>query len=281
MRTIPASQIVEKVRDLCIRASFDLPPDVSSALQKAIDTEESPRARCILEQCVENANIAHTRKVSICQDSGFAVIFIQRGTNVLVDKGTITEAVNEGVRQGYNDGFLRKSIVNDPLFERKNTGDNTPAIVHIEEVPGDLLNIIVMPKGGGSENMSALCMLKPSDGQAGVIDFVSRTVINAGGNPCPPVIVGVGIGGTSDYAMLLSKKALLRPLGVVHSDARYQELEIQILNKINASGVGPQGLGGTSTAFAVHIECHPCHIASMPVAVSLNCHAARKMETII
>jgi len=214
----------------------------------------------------------------LCQDTGFAVFFIEIGSEVMIDHGTVAEAVNAGVREGYKKFFLRKSIVADPLFDRKNTFDNTPAVIHLSQVPGDKLHIVLAPKGGGSENMSALKMLKPSEGRQGVVDFVVNAVVSAGGNPCPPTIVGVGIGGTMEYAAYMAKKALLRKTGEASPDPRYADLEAEILAKINASGVGPQGLGGNTTALAVHIEFHPCHLASMPVAVNLNCHAARHAE---
>lgn len=275
MRTVAFEEIVEMVRLCCLSAATILPNDVLEALEKAYSTESKPLAKELIGQCLENARIARNENMPICQDTGFAVYFVEMGTNVNIAGGTILEAITEGTRQGYRDGFLRKSIVDDPLFKRKNTTDNTPPIIHLTMVPGDRINVILAPKGGGSENMSALRMLKPSDGRAGVVDFVVNTVINAGGNPCPPVIVGVGIGGTFEHSALLAKKALLRKVGSINEDADYADLEKEILEKINASGVGPQGLGGDTTALAVHINHHPCHIASLPVAVNINCHAAR------
>lgn len=276
MRTIKFQTIVEAVSDLCIRAAYQLPTDVLTSLQESILTEKSAGGRRILEQCIENAKIADSEQMPVCQDTGFAVFFVSLGAQLNISGGTITEAINSGVEQGYKRGYLRNSIVNDPLFDRLNTGDNTPAVISLEIVPGDKLSISILPKGGGCENMSALAMLKPSDGKAGIMDFVVNTVIRAGGNPCPPVVVGVGIGGTADKASSLAKKALLRPIDSSHPDQRYDELEKQILKRINSCGNGPQGLGGTTTALAVHIETYPCHIASLPVAVNLNCHAARK-----
>ncbi len=275
MRTVLFADVVEMVRLCCLSAAVNLPEDVLAALEKAYINESKPLAKELIGQCLENARIARAENMPICQDTGFAVYFVEMGTNVRIEGGTISEAITEGTRQGYRDGFLRKSIVSDPLFKRKNTTDNTPPIIHLTMVPGDKINVILAPKGGGSENMSALKMLKPSDGREGVVKFVTDTVINAGGNPCPPVIVGVGIGGTFEQAALLAKKALLRKINTPSEDAEYAELEQEILAKINASGVGPQGLGGDTTALAVHINHHPCHIASLPVAVNINCHAAR------
>ncbi len=275
MRTVAFEEVVEMVRLCCLAAAVKLPEDVELALQKSLEKETNPLARELINQCLENAKIARSENMPICQDTGFAVYFVEMGSHVRIEGGTICEAITEGTRRGYRDGFLRKSIVDDPLFKRKNTTDNTPPIIHLTQVPGDKIDVILAPKGGGSENMSALKMLKPSDGRTGVVDFVTQTVINAGGNPCPPVIVGVGIGGTFEQAALLAKKALLRKVGTPSEDSEYADLEQEILQKINASGVGPQGLGGDTTALAVHINHHPCHIASLPVAVNLNCHAAR------
>jgi len=242
--------------------------------------EESPLGKDILQQIVENAEIAAKEEVPICQDTGFAVIFVELGQEVRVVDGDFNEAINEGVRQGYTDGYLRKSIVEDPI-RRKNTGDNTPAVIHFEIVPGDKVKIVVAPKGGGSENMSEVKMMKPADGVEGLKRFVVERVEKSGGNPCPPVVVGVGVGGTFEKCAFLAKKALLREVGSKHPDPYYAELEAELLEKINRSGVGPQGLGGRTTALAVHIEAHPCHIASYPAAVNLNCHAARHKEITI
>lgn len=276
MKTVAFESIVAAVRDLCIRAAYELPADVLDEIKSSLSGEPSPQGRTVLEQIVRNAEIAPVEKRPLCQDTGTAVFFISMGLDVTVSGGTIDEAINEGCRQGYRDGYLRKSIVGDPLFDRKNTGDNTPAVVHLECVGGDAITITLLPKGGGCENMSALEMLKPSDGPEGVVEFVVETVRQAGGNPCPPVIVGVGIGGTADKASLLAKKALLRKIGTRHADERYRDLEELILRGINSTGNGPQGLGGVTTALAVHIESFPCHIASLPVAVNLNCHSARQ-----
>ncbi len=275
MRKIQYSDIVKAVKELCITACYNLPDDVYDALESAVKTEKSDLGKSILEQCVTNAKIAKSEHLPICQDTGVAVFFVTIGNEAYIDGGLITDAINDGTRQGYQEGYLRKSIVNDPLFDRKNTGDNTPAFIHFDMVKGDQLTITILPKGGGCENMSALAMLKPADGKEAIIDLIVNTIKNAGGNPCPPVIIGVGIGGTADKASLLAKKALLRPIGKNNSDKRYSDLEKEILTKVNNSGVGPQGLGGTTTALAVNIEYYPCHIASMPVAVNINCHAAR------
>ena len=281
MREIPFETVARAVSELCIRAAANLPADIAEALKKNVALEESPRGKVILEQCIENAKCAALENDPICQDTGIAVYFVAIGNGVTIAGGTITDAINEGTRRGYAEGYLRKSIVSDPVFDRKNTGDNTPAVVHLDIVKGDKVVITLLPKGGGSENMSALAMLKPSQGSAGVVDFVTNTVIQAGGNPCPPVIVGVGIGSTADGVMLLAKKALLRPVGKPHIDERYARLEGEILRKINDSGIGPQGLGGTVTALAVHIEEAPCHLASLPVGVTLNCHAARRGTVVL
>ncbi len=278
MRIVEFDRIKEAVCAMCGQAACDLPDDVLEALKNARQKEHSELGREFFDQYLQNSEIARKERLPLCQDTGFAVFFIKMGSEVMIDHGTVSEAVNAGVREGYKKFFLRKSIVADPLFERKNTFDNTPAVIHLEQVPGDKLHITLAPKGGGSENMSALRMLKPSEGRQGVVDFVVNAVTSAGGNPCPPTIVGVGIGGTMEYAAYMAKKALLRKAGEHSSDDRYAQLEAEILEKINASGVGPQGLGGEITALAVNIEFHPCHLASMPVAVNLNCHAARHAE---
>lgn len=277
-RVIGFEKIAEAVEAMCGKATMELPPDVLQALRDKSAKETSPSGKEFFRQYLENAEIASNEHIPLCQDTGFAVFFIEIGSQVKLDRGTIYEAVNEGVRRGYKKFFLRKSIDADPIFNRKNTQDNTPAVIHLEIVPGDQLHIIFAPKGGGSENMGAVKMLKPSDGKKGVIDFVVDTVVRAGGNPCPPTIVGVGIGGTMEKAAILAKKALLREVGTSHPDPNYAALEAEILDRINASGIGPQGLGGDITSLAVNIEFFPCHIASLPVAVNLNCHAARHTE---
>jgi len=276
MKKISYQQIVEKISLLAIEATTCLPDDVLNAMKRAKDKEENKLAQSVLDQCLKNYNIAATEHLPICQDTGTALYFVEIGDQVQIDGGLLNDAINEGTAKGYTDGYLRKSIVSDPLFSRLNSNDNTPAVIHTEVVKGDSLKITIAPKGGGSENMSALAMLKPSDGEDGVVDFVVDSVVNAKGNPCPPTIVGVGIGGTFEKCAFIAKKALLREnVGTPNSDSRYAELEQKILKRINSSGVGPQGLGGSTTALAVHIEFFPCHIASLPVAVNLNCHAAR------
>lgn len=275
MREILADTITQAVAKLSKDANYYLTDDVTCALKKAINTEESPLGKEILETIVENVDLAKSTDVPLCQDTGMAVIFVKLGQDVHVVGGDIYEAINKGVAQGYTEGYLRKSVVNDPVFERVNTKDNTPAIIHLEIVPGDKIDITLAPKGFGSENMGALKMCKPSEGVEGVINFVVETVRTAGSNPCPPIVVGVGIGGTLEKATYLSKKSLIRPLGEPNPNERYAKLEAEILEKVNKIGIGPQGLGGRTTALAVHIDYYPTHIAGMPVAVNINCHASR------
>jgi fumarate hydratase subunit alpha len=278
MKAVRYSNIVEKVRDACMEANFKLADDVRAAVENARVKEESPVGREILEQMLENAAIAEREQIAICQDTGFAVCFVELGDRVSIEGGLLVDAINEGVRQGYRDGYLRRSICH-PLT-RKNTGDNTPAIVHLELVPGDALKILLAPKGAGSENMSRVAMLKPSDGLEGIKNLVIERVRESGANPCPPVVVGVGIGGTMEKAALIAKKAMLRPIGSVNPDPELAALEGELLQKINDLGIGPQGLGGRTTALAVHVETFPCHIASLPVAVNINCHASRHKEIV-
>jgi fumarate hydratase subunit alpha len=254
--------------------------DVVCSLQDALAREESPLGRQVLEKIIDNAEIAHREKMPICQDTGLAVLFIEIGQDVHIIGGDLRAAIEEGVRQAYQDGFLRKSVC-DPLT-RKNTQDNTPAIIHIDIVPGGKMKIIAMPKGGGSENMSAAQMLTPAAGSEGIKNFVVEKVKQAGANPCPPIIVGVGIGGSLEEASVLAKKALLRPVGEVNNnDERLAQMEKDLLDSINKLGIGPGGLGGRISALAVHIEMLPCHIASLPVAVNIQCHVARHKEEII
>jgi fumarate hydratase subunit alpha len=276
MRTIQYTDIVNAVRTICAEAACVLPDDVLARIKEARAAEPFPRARGILDDIIENARVASDRRIPICQDTGTAVFFVSLGNEVRIDGGGLIDAVNEGTRRGYAEGNLRSSIVDDPVFDRVNTGGNVPAVVHVDFAAGDRLSITLLPKGGGCENMSALAMLKPSDGSAGVAKFVRDAVVSAGGNPCPPVIVGVGIGGTADAVCALAKKALLRPVGEHNADGRYARLERYLLEEINASGIGPQGLGGMHTALWAAVEYMPCHIASMPVAVCINCHAARR-----
>jgi fumarate hydratase subunit alpha len=279
MREINVKLITEKVRELCMKANTDLGEDVLQAFDRAMGKEESPLGIGILKELKENARIAKEENVPICQDTGFAVVFVELGQEVHLVGGNLNEAIQEGVRQGYRDGYLRKSICHP--FTRANTGDNTPAIIHTELVPGEEVKITVAPKGGGSENMSRVGMLTPSDGIEGIKRFVVQRVKESGSNPCPPTIVGVGIGGTFEQAALLAKKSLLRPLGSKHPDPELDKLESEILTEINKLGIGPQGLGGRTTSLAVHILMMPCHIASFPLAVNIQCHAQRHKEVVI
>lgn len=280
MRELAAGEISDLVAGICQKANFELGEDLLSALQRSLDKEESPAGREVIRQLIENAKIAREEQIPICQDTGYAVFFIDWGQEVHLVGGTLEEAINEGVRRGYRDGYLRKSIVKDPV-RRGNTGDNTPAVIYVNIVPGDKVKITFVPKGGGGENMSTVRMLKPSDGAEGIIDFVVNHVREAGPNPCPPVVVGVGIGGTFDKVAVLAKQALLRPVGEPNPDPFYAEMEQIILERINGLGIGPQGFGGRITALAVHIETFPTHIASMPVAVNINCHVSRHLEKVL
>lgn len=281
MREIEAGAITQAVAQLCQQANFILGEDVLAALKQAQQTEESPLGREILSQLIDNARIAERECLPLCQDCGTAVVFLEIGQETHIIGGDLYIAVEEGVRQGYTQGYLRKSIVSQPLSARINTNDNTPPIIHIEIVPGDQLKITVMPKGSGAENMSRLAMLKPSDGRNAIIDLAVRTVDEAGGNPCPPLIVGLGIGAMAEKAMLLAKKALLRPVAKPNPDPEIAKLETEILGRINDLGIGPLGFGGRTTALAVHAEVLPTHIASLPVAVNLQCHSARHQEAVL
>ena len=281
MREISVTEIANTMARLCQEANFDLGADVLDSLKRARDKEESPLGRQVLDQILENDSIATNENMPICQDCGTAVVFLEVGQDAHIIGGDLYTAVEEGVRQGYKEGYLRKSIVGQPFSARVNTKDNTPAMIHLDMVPGNRLKITVMPKGGGSENMSRLAMLTPAKGRQGVIDFVVNSVAEAGSNPCPPVIVGVGIGGTADKAMILAKKALLRCVGEPNRDPEIAELEREILERVNSLGIGPQGFGGRTTALAVHAEVFPTHIAMLPVAVNLQCHAARHKEAVL
>ncbi len=273
MREIEASKITEALRDMCIEASHYLSDDMKEALDKAASEERSPLGRQILCQLQDNLRIAGEDMIPICQDTGMAVVFVEIGQDVHVS-GDLTKAINEGVKQGYTEGYLRKSVVKDPL-DRVNTGDNTPAVIHYEIVPGDRLKLTLAPKGFGSENMSRIFMLKPADGAEGVKNAILTAVQDAGPNACPPMVVGVGIGGTFEKCALLAKKALTRPAGS-HSDTGWAaDMEKEILEKINKTGIGPGGLGGSTTALAVNIEVYPTHIAGLPVAVNICCHVNR------
>ena len=279
MREISAQKVTEVVRKLCINANCYLPQDVKTRIEDCHAAEPWPQAKEILERIIENYQLAADGDRPICQDTGLACVFVKMGQEVHVD-GDLTEAIHEGVRQGYTDGYLRKSVVRDPL-DRVNTGDNTPAMIYYDIVPGDKLEITVAPKGAGSENMSQIKMLKPSDGLQGVKDFVLWAVENAGPNPCPPIVVGVGVGGTFDKAAFLAKKALTRDLDQHNPDPFWADLEKELLEKINELGIGPQGLGGKTTALSVNIEQMPTHIAALPVAVNINCHVARHEKEVI
>jgi fumarate hydratase subunit alpha len=274
MREIETSRIAEEVARLCMEANFELEDDVQKALEKAYDTEESPVGKEVLRQIIENSGIARSERVPMCQDTGLAVIFVEIGQDVHITGGDFEGAINEGVAKGYTEGYLRKSALADPV-RGGNTGDNTPAVIHTTIVPGDTLKLWVVPKGGGSENMSRIAMMKPADGVEGIKKFVVENVKAASGNPCPPIIVGVGIGGTFERCAQLAKKSLLREIGSTHPDEFYAALEAELLKMVNDTGVGPMGLGGRTTALAVHIEVAPRHIASFPVSMNINCHAAR------
>lgn len=278
MRELEAGKISAAVAKLAIDANYYLNRDILTAIQTAREQEEAPLGREILGQLVENACIARYEAMPICQDTGLAVVFLEIGQDVHIVGGDLGAAINDGVAKGYGEGYLRKSMVDDPLFTRKNTGDNTPAVIHTEIVPGDKVKIVLAPKGFGSENMSGVNMLTPSAGLEGVKRFVVETVARAGSNPCPPIVVGVGIGGTMEKAALLAKRALIRPIDRRNQHPEYAHLEAELLELVNRTGVGPQGFGGTTTALAVNIEYFPTHIAGMPVAVNINCHATRHAE---
>jgi fumarate hydratase subunit alpha len=281
VREIHTDQITEAVARLCIETNYYLGEDVLAALLKSWEAETSPVGREVLSQILENAQIARDRQMPLCQDCGLTVVFLELGQQVHIVGGGLNEAVAEGVRQGYQAGYLRKSVVDKPFSSRVNTKDNTPPVIHTTVVPGDQLRIVVAPKGGGSENMSQLAMLKPADGREGVIKFVVESVRRAGANPCPPIIVGVGIGGSAEKTMWLAKHSLLRTVGQPNPDPEIAELEAEILERVNRIGIGPQGFGGLTTALAVHAEAFPCHIASMPVAVNIQCHSARHQEAVL
>ena len=281
MREISASAISTAVAALCVQACCHLPQDMREAFSRARQEEPSPVGRDILDQLLENAAIAASENMPICQDTGLAVVFADVGQDVHIVGGDFEAAVNEGVRRGYVDGWLRKSCVAEPLFERANTGDNTPAVIHTRLVPGDALRLRLAPKGAGSENKSWVRMLTPADGLAGVRQVVLDCVEAAGPSACPPMVVGVGLGGTMELAALLAKRACARDLASRNADPRYAGLEDELLDMLNRTGIGPQGLGGLTTALRVHVEWAPCHIASLPVAVNINCHAARHAEVVL
>ena len=279
MREFDVKLVTDAVAKLCIDANYNIPQDVLEKLKFSCENEESPVAKDILTQIIENDILAKETKVPMCQDTGLTVVFLEIGRDVHLN-GDIYEAVQEWVRIGYKDGYLRKSMVKDP-FNRVNTGDNTPAIIHTKLVEGDKVKIIIAPKGGGSENMSTVTMMKPSDGLKGVKEFILNFIDKAGGNPCPPIVVGVGIGGNLEKSALLAKEALLRDVSDVNSDENLRTLEEELLRDINKLGIGPMGLGGRTTALAVKVKVHPCHIAQLPLAININCHAARHKEVIL
>ena len=280
MKEIHINEIIDMTAKLCIDANYYLNDDIKKAFSSCLTKEESPIGKNVLESMLKNAEIARTEQVPICQDTGMAVVFFELGMDVHISGGDLEEAINEGVRQGYEKGFLRKSVVKDPI-DRINTKDNTPAVIHYTIVKGDGIKITVAPKGFGSENMSSIAMLTPSAGIEGVKNFVLKTVSTAGGNPCPPIIVGVGVGGTMEKCALLSKKALLRPLDSINDDPFWESIEDELFEKINALGIGPAGFGGRSTALGVNIETFPTHIAGLPVAVNIGCHVTRHAQGVL
>ncbi|OPJ61424.1 fumarate hydratase [Clostridium oryzae] len=274
MKEINVNEIIEKIKNLCIDSNYYISSDIKEALDRNLSLEKNDLAKNVLAKIVENSQVASNERIPMCQDTGMACIFVEIGQEVHIVGGSLEEAINEGVRRGYQEGYLRKSVVADPL-DRVNTKDNTPAVINYEIVPGDSLKITVAPKGFGSENMSQIKMLKPSEGIDGVKNFILNVVKEAGANPCPPIVVGVGIGGTFDRAALLAKKALIRPINIRNNNEYYSKLEDEMLLKINELDIGPQGFGGNTTALAVNIETYPTHIAGLPVAVNINCHATR------
>ncbi|MCS6956832.1 MAG: fumarate hydratase [Aquificaceae bacterium] len=278
MREVHYEKIVEAVKKIAIKANYELPKDVELAYQTALRREESELGREVLQQILLNISAAREEQMAYCQDTGVAVVFVEIGQEVRVVGGSLEDAINEGVRKAYTEGYLRASMVYDPVFQRKNTGDNTPAVIHYKVVPGDKLRLIFAPKGAGSENTSRLAMLKPADGWEGVKRFVLETVKLAGPNACPPFTVGVGIGGTFEYCALLAKKSLLRPVGERNPDPVARRMEEELIEEVNKIGWGPMGFGGSVTAVDVKVELYPCHIASLPVAVNIQCHASRHAE---
>ena len=281
MREIKTSDITQTVADLCLEANYILGEDVISALKQALEVEESQEGREVISQLLENAEVARKELVPLCQDCGTAIVFLEIGQDVHITGGALGEAIEEGVRRGYSQGSLRKSMVKQPFSSRKNTGDNTPPVIHTEIVPGENLKITVMTKGCGAENMSQLVMLNPGEGQQGIVDAVVQTVSNAGGNACPPIVVGLGIGANVEKAMLLAKKALLRPVYELNVDPEIADLELETLGRVNDLGIGPMGYGGRITALAVHAEVMPTHIGGLPVAVNLQCHSGRHKTKVL
>jgi len=280
MRKINSDIIKEKVKELCLKANVSLPEDVEKSLRDACDNETSCLGKYALDVLKENMDIAKEKQIPLCQDTGMVIVFLEIGQDIVVEGELINDAVNEGIRQSYDEGFFRKSVVDDPIL-RQNTKDNTPAVIYTDIIAGDKIKISIMPKGFGSENMGRIFMLKPSDGVEGIKDCVVKAVIEAGPNPCPPLILGVGIGGTMEKAGMLSKKALLRKIGDYNSFSHIKDLEQELLELVNKTNVGPEGLGGDTTAFAVNVEVYPTHIAGLPVAISFACNCARHVEVII
>jgi len=281
MREIKTSKIKDKVKELFLKANYHIDQDLMQRLEEALKEETSPIGQSVLQMIIKNNQIAASEEIAICQDTGLAVLFIELGQEVQVTEGNFTEAINEGVKEAYQEGYLRKSVVDDPVFKRSNTKTNTPAIIYTDIIPGDKIKFMVMPKGFGSENMSTLGMLKPADGPEGIVDFIVKTVKKAGPNPCPPTIIGVGVGGTADMAMVIAKKAIVRKIGEHNQNEKYAVMEEEALDKINRLGIGPAGLGGNTTSLSVNINYIPTHIAGMPIAVNVCCHAARHAEGII
>jgi fumarate hydratase subunit alpha len=281
MRDIDCKHITETVSNLFQEGCLYLPEDVLAAIKKARDIEESPVARDVLDKIIENTEVSKHDQIPLCQDTGAPVVMLELGQDAHIKGGNLNDCINEGVRQGYEKGYLRKSMVRQPFSARVNTKDNTPAIIHVDIVPGDKLKISVLPKGGGSENCSRLTVMPPARGRQGIIDFVVNLIDESGSNPCPPIVIGLGIGGTTDKTMALAKKALLRKLGEPNPDPEVAELEKEILNRVNNLGIGPMGYGGRTTALAVHAEVFPAHIASMPVAVNIQCWCDRHKETVL
>ena len=281
MREIKASQTKDKIKELFLKANYYIGQDLMHRLEEVLKEETSPLGKSVLKMIIENNKIASSEEIAICQDTGLAVLFIELGQEVRITNGDFAEAINQGVKEAYEEGYLRKSVVDDPVFERKNTKTNTPAIIYTDIVPGDKIKFLVMPKGFGSENMSAIAMLKPADGPEGIVNFIVETVKKAGPNPCPPTVIGVGIGGTADKAMVIAKKAIARKIGSHNKNAKYEAMEKEALKRINNLGIGPAGLGGNISCLAIHIDYLPTHIAGLPVAVNVCCHAARHAEGIL
>ncbi|OGO53444.1 MAG: fumarate hydratase [Chloroflexi bacterium RBG_16_68_14] len=278
MRQVHVDQIAEKVAELCEMATHFLPEDVVAALERARETEQSPLGKQVLVEILENVELAKREMIPLCQDTGTTVVFVELGQDVHIVGGSLAEAINRGVSKGYTEGYLRASMVEHPFSSRTNTKDNTPAVIHIDLVPGDAFKIKVLPKGGGCENMTRFTIMLPSEGKEGITNFVLRAVEESGGNACPPLVVGVGVGGTSEYAMYLAKKAVTRKVGQRSADPETAQFEEELLEKVNALGVGPQAVGGLNTALTVNIETYPTHITALPVAVNLQCHSARLKE---